>query len=371
MSFFDEDDEPTRRQPRPRRAAPAGGLDVDPQTLWVRRGIALGVGLLILFALVLLFRACQTSRRENALRDYNRDAQALVTQSDREVGGQFFQLMGGADSESPEDLQTQISSLRVQSETVLRQAKELDTPGDLETAQQALLIALELRRDGLDFIAQQITTALGDEGDVADTAIEAIGGQMQAFVASDVLIATRVTPVVEDDLKGKDVNASAVKTERFLGDFSWLDSSYVADQLGTRLSEGGENRDANDPPEPGLHGTSLDSVAVGGVALEPDPAANRLPAGTESTFAVTYTNGGEFDEFDVVTTVVLQGQGKAIRARQTVDTVAQGAAATAELALPRKPTPGEVYTVTVEVKPVPGEDKTDNNKQTYNVYFTP
>ena len=39
--------------------------------------------------------------------------------------------------------------------------------------------------------------------------------------------------------------------------------------------------------------------------------------------------------------------------------------------LPKKPTPGEVYTATVEVKPVPGEKKTDNNKQTYNVYFSP
>jgi hypothetical protein len=337
----------------------------------VRRGIALGAGLLILLALVVLLKACQTSRAENALRDYNRDAAALVTQSDDEVGAQFFQTMDQADSESPEDLQTQISSLRVQSETLLQQAEKLDTPGDLEQAQQSLLIALELRRDGLDYIAQRISTALGNEGDVADEAIEQIGGQMQAFVASDVLISARVTPLVRKELEDRDLSGDPVRTKGFIKGLSWLDPSYVADQLGTRLSEGGGNRDPDEPPAPGLHGTGLQSVEVGGVTLQPDPAANRLPAGTDSTFSVTFQNQGENDEFDVVTTVSLQGQGKAIKARKSTDQVAQGAPATVELPLPKKPTPGEVYTVTVEVKAVPGEKKTDNNKQTYNVYFTP
>jgi hypothetical protein len=371
LSFFEEDDEPTRRAPRPRRAAPAGGLDVDPQTLWVRRGIALGLGLLILFALVVLFKACSDSRREGALRDYNRDAARLLTQSDDEVGGQFFQTMDQADSESPEDLQTQISSLRVQSETLLSRAEKLDTPGGLETAQQALLIALELRRDGLAFVAQQVSTALGNEGDVADKAIEEIAGQMQAFLASDALVQARVTPVVATELKDNDVVGDPVATKGFLKDLSWLEPSYVADQLGTRLSEGGSNRDPDEPPAPGLHGTGIESVEVGGVALEPDPAPNRLPAGTDSTFSVTFQNQGENDEFDVVTTVALQGQGKAIRARKSTDTIVQGAPATVEIPLPKKPTPGEVYTVTVEVKAVPGEKKLDNNKRTYNVYFTP
>jgi hypothetical protein len=371
LSFFEEDDEPTRRAPRPRRAAPAGGLDVDPQTLWVRRGIALGAGLLILFALVVLVNACQDSRRKDSLRNYNREAAALVAQSDDEVGGQFFQTMDQADSESPEDLQTQISSLRVQSETILKQAEKLDTPGKLETAQQALLIAFEMRRDGLDYIAQRISTALGNEGDVADSAIEEIAGQMQAFLASDVLIESRVTPVVKAQLKDSEVVADAVTTKKFLPGFSWLDPAHVADQLGTRLSEGGKNRNPSEPPAPGLHGTGLKSVAVGGVTLQPDPAANKLPAGADSTFKVTFQNQGENDEFDVVAAVTLQGQGKAIKARKSTDTVAKGAEATAEIPLPKKPTPGEVYSVTVEIKAVPGEKKTDNNKQTYNVYFTP
>ena len=83
-----------------------------------------------------------------------------------------------------------------------------------------------------------------------------------------------------------------------------------------------------------------------------------------------FTNQGENDEFDVPVQVTLQGgTGKDITGKETVDTIVAGESATAAIPLSRKPTAGEVYTVNVEVKPVPGEKKTDNNKSTYNVLF--
>jgi hypothetical protein len=367
VSFFDEDDEPTRRAPRPRRAAPAGGMNVDPQTLWVRRGVALGAGLLVLILLIVAVHSCQVSSRKNGLRTWNRQAGALVGQSDSDVGGQFFDTMKQGASQSPEDLQTQISSLRVQAETQLQEAKKLDTPDQLSAAQQSLLIAFELRRDGLDYIAQHISEALGNQGDVADQAIQNIAGQMQGFLASDVLIEARVTPVVRQVLKDNDVVADPVATKRFLPGFSWLQPAYVADQLGTRLQVA--KRNPNAPIAPGLHGSSLDSVAVAGVTLQPDPAANKVPIGGDLTFKVSFTNGGENDEVNIETDVTLQGSGKPIKAKKTVDALAHGQSTTADLVLPKKPAAGEVYTVTVEVKPVPGEKKLDNNKQTYNVLF--
>ena len=372
MSFFEEDDQPTRRAPRPRRAAPAGGPDVDPQTLWVRRGVALVIGILVLVLLVVLVNACQDNARKDSMRDYNRSAGSLVEQSDAGTGDQFFQTLTEAAADSPEDLQTDVSSLRSEADRILDQAIKLETPDDMKTAQQALLIALEMRRDGLEFIAQRITTALGSEGDVADKAIEEIAGQMQAFLASDVLITTRVTPVVDKALKDAEVITDPLRTDRFLKNLAWLDAPFVADALGTRLSEGGENRDAGDEPAPGLHGTGLQSVTVGETTLQPAGVANRISIGGDLTFKVTFQNQGENDEFDVEAVVTLQGQaGKPIRGRKKVDQVAQGAEATANVTLPRKPTANEVYEVTVDVKAVPGEEKTDNNKQTYNVLFTP
>ena len=45
---------------------------------------------------------------------------------------------------------------------------------------------LEWRRDALEKIAGEIRTALGDEGEAADAAIEQIAGQMEVLMASDV-----------------------------------------------------------------------------------------------------------------------------------------------------------------------------------------
>jgi hypothetical protein len=369
LSFFEEDDQPTRRAPRPRRPAPAGGVAVDPQTLWVRRGVAFGVAALVLVLLVVLVHGCQVSARKSALRDWNRDASALLKQSDSELGGQFFDTLRQGASQSPEDLQTQISSLRVQADTLLQQARKLSTPGQMAAAQQSLLMAFELRRDGLDYVAQRVSTALGNEGDVADEALTNIAGQMQSFLASDVLVQARVTPLAREALKDNDVVADPVKTSGFLPGYQWLEPAYIADQLGTRLSGGGRGSKSGEPPAPGLHGTGLQGTEVGGVTLQPDPAANKVAVGGDLTFKVAFVNQGEHDEFSVPVSVTVQGPGKPIVGKKTVDMIARGATATAEIQLPKKPTAGEVYTVTVEVKGVPGEKKLDNNKSTYNVLF--
>ena len=370
MSFFDEDDEPTRRAPRPRRTSPAGGARVDPQTLWTRRAIAAGVGLLVIIFLAVVINACQDSRRKNALRDYNRDVASVVTASDTEVGAPFFETLAQGASQSPEDLQTQISALRSTADTNLDRVQDLDVPDDLAGAQESLLIAMELRRDGLQFIAERIATALGDEGDVADQAIESIAGQMQAFLASDVLIRARVTPLIRDTLEEDDVVADPAQTAGFMPGFSYLQPEFVAEQLGTRLTGGSGESGGSREVAPGLHGNGLTSTEVNGVTLQPDPAANRVPLGDEMAFTVVFANQGENTEFDVNVLVTLQGgSGKDITGSETVDTIAAGEEATVEIPLSSEPTAGEVYTVNVAVEPVPGEKKTDNNESTYNVLF--
>src|SRR5829696_8759257 len=315
LSFFDEDDEP-RSSPRPRRSAAMGDPSADQQTLMVRRAVALGGLLLLLILLFFTVRSCASSRKESALKDYNREVSSIIRESDTQVGQPFFQLLGQAGDESPQVLQTNISGYRVQAEAQLKQARNLDVPDEMKDAQQSLLMALEFRRDGLGFIAERIRTALGDEGDTANKAVREIAGAMQMFLSSDVLYQSRAVPFIKRGLDDAEIGGQRIASTRFLPGIEWLSEQTVAAQLGQQLSgSGGRN---TGEPAPGLHGTGLDSVTVGDTELQTGEP-NRIPAAEDTTFVVRFTNQGENDEFDVKVTLRIEGDGKPIRVSRTID----------------------------------------------------
>ncbi len=372
MSFFDEDDEPTRRQPRARRPQPVGPAAVDNQQVWVRRAVALGLFLVFLLLVGLAFKSCQDTARKNALKDYNREVSSLVQQSDNDVGDSFFALLRQVGSESPQDLQTGISGFKEDAETLLERAERVDVPDDMVPAHRSLLIALEMRRDGLEFIAGRVAPATGEPGDPADEAVEQIAGQMQAFLASDVLLQSRVTPLVTRAMNDAEVGGQEiVATKGFLPHIDWLAPAAVAGALGTNLSEGGTNRRPGQAPAPGLHGTGLISTKIGETALVAEQA-NRVAIADDLSVAVEFENQGDHPEYDVevVVTLAPTGGGKDIVGRATVDTIAKDARATANVDLAGKPTVGEAYEVRVNVKGVDGEEKTDNNRARYPILFT-
>lgn len=368
MSFFDEDDEP-RRSPRPRGGRPAGGsVAADSQTLLIRRAVA-GVAI-VLFLLLLLVavNSCRTSQRENALKDYNRQLSTVATESEQQVAAPFFQLLTEGGGGSPQDLQTAISGYRVQAEQQYERARALDVPSEMRGAQEAALIALEWRRDGLDYIAQRIGPALGDEGDEATQAIEQIAGQMQVFLASDVAWRTRVAPFVQHALDEAEIGGQEIVVSRFLRTRAWLDPETVATELEQQLTSGGGA--AGEPTGPGLHGTNIESTVYGDTTLQPG-VANTLPYVPDQPFVVTFTNGGENDEFDIkVTLRVVPDGGDPITASDTVPQLAQGESVSVELALPEAPPVGPAVTVQTRVAPVPGEDNVDNNRSEYPAQFT-
>jgi hypothetical protein len=373
VSFFDEDDEPPRRQAgaRPARARAAGRADrsapADSQTLLIRRLVALGGGILFLILAVVAINGCLDARKENALKDYNRELASIVRESDQQVAQPFFDLMNEG-GRSAQDLQSAISGYRVTAEQQLDQARKLDVPGEMANAQESALIALELRANALGGIAQRIRPALGDQGEQADQAIAGIAGQMQNFLASDVLWQGRVVPLVKAALDDAEIGGQTIaSTQRSLQDLSWLTEATVADRLGQSISTGNRGN-TNGEVAPGLHGNGLVSVTAGGVTLT-EGAANRLPAGTDE-FTVTFANQGENDEFNVqVVLRVEPASGRAIVARQTVDQIARGAEAEVALKLNARPPTNEAVTVKVQVRKVPGEEKLDNNSAEYQALF--
>jgi hypothetical protein len=213
LSFFDEGDEPTRvrtRAARPRRPATAArsgaGGPPDRQTARLRQAVGLGALVVLAFLIVLGFKGCLDSRKDNALKDYNRNVTAVINDSDQAVGKPFFQRMSNG-ARNSQSLKVDINQLRLAAEDDVKRAKAFDVPGDMGPAQRNLELVLNLRAEGMEKIANQIPAALG-RGQQSQDAITKIAGEMQNFLASDVVYAKRVGPLIKDALDKNGVRAS-------------------------------------------------------------------------------------------------------------------------------------------------------------------
>ena len=371
MAFFDEGDEPPTRAQRPRRPSGSGtrgggGVGTDAQAIRQRRLIALGLGLALFIVLAIGVNACLNNAADNQLAGYNRDVGTVIAQSDRDVSQPLFDTLGQG-GQSPVELESAVNQLRSVADKQVEQAEGFDVPDELETAQRNLLLTLDMRASGVSKIAGQIRTALA-EGEQAGQAVDQIAAQMQQFLSSDVIYDTRVIPFIDEALRERDVNGD-IQDSKFLPDLSWLQPATVAEQLdapaGGSTTGGGDESAA-----PGLHGHGLVSTAVGDTTLQPGETANRIPAGSDIAFTVTFANQGENEERNVNVSVRIRGGGsKTITARRRVPSTQPGANAEATIPLTDAPPIGSPVTIDVSVARVPGEEKVDNNQAEYQALF--
>ena len=372
MSFFD-DDEPTRvtsgarkpAQPRQPQARPAtsGGAPPDPQTARTRRLFAVGAGLLLLIVLVFAMNGCLDSRKERALKDYNRDVATILSASNEEVAKPFFEQLG-ADDVSEGDLAVQIRQLRITAEEGVKRAESLDVPGDMRAAHHNVMLTLNLRAGALTEIASRIDAAQG-RGQKAEDATSQIAGQMQSFLASDVIWSQRAAPLIVEALDDAEIGGQTVIESQFLPGYTWLAPQTVADAIGGQAGSSTDGAVA-----PGLHGHGIIRTQIGDAALEPSPASTTIPAKPPATVKVTFQNQGDNVERDVEVTVRLTAPGaKTVTAKKAVDTTQAGEEATVEIPLTSLPPAGTAGELTVRIAAVPGEKNTDNNQQAYTLLF--
>jgi hypothetical protein len=333
----------------------------------MRQTVAVAGLLLFVILFGLGIRGCLNSAKKRSLREYNRDVASLVEESDNQVGDEFFKtLSGGRRAGDSLNLETQVNQLRVVSEDQVKRAKRLDVPEEMGPAQQALVLVLEMRRDAMRKIAAKLPTAQAT-GQSADEAVVQITGQMQLFYASDLLFKYRVRPYIEAALKDADVEGQTVADTNFFpySPGSALSPANVASRLGATLSAARRGG----PVAPGSHGHGLTSVSVAGTDLNPDDA-NRIQAGASLNFTATFQNQGDNDEAGVVVKLSIEGAGAPVTAQATVPQTSQGSEASVDIPLRQAPPIGTPVTIKVTVEPVPGEQMTDNNTQSYPALFT-
>ncbi len=372
MSFFDDGEETASRpqaraprqprRPEPRRAQHGGDPHgLDQHTLMVRRRVAAGVGVVLLIVIVLVINGFLKGQQKQSLETYNHDVSRIAQESEQQVSKPFFSELLDANSKSALDVENQLDQLHIQAQSQAAAAKGLSVPGSMSGAQRDLLLALDFRAEGVAKVASLVRTALGGKAKQASTQI---AGEMEVFLASDVIYSQRAAPLIQQTLAGNGIQGQSTAASRFLPNLGWLEPTTVY----ARLTGQPEGTAQSGGIAPGTHGSALLGASVGANALQPEPTLNHISGGGSPTITAIVENAGSNPETDVKVNVTITAGGKQYKASHTIDSAQPGSKTNAEIAVSGVPT--EVASkIEVDVEPVPGETNTENNKASFIAIF--
>ena len=228
-----------------------------------------------------------------------------------------------------------------------------------------------MRAAGLGKIAGRAAHRARASGDQAAAAVDQIAAQMQQFLASDVIYDTRVIPFIQEALEEQRDRRPGHRRLAVPAEPRLAAARRRSPRSSARRGRRRQRRRDDENVAPGLHGHGLVSTAVGDTTLQPGETANRIPAGSDIAFTVTFANQGENDEER------RQRPRPDPRRRHEDD---HRAAARPDTTAGRErrgddpagaaPPIGTPVTIEVTVARVPGEEKVDNNRQSYTAIFT-
>jgi hypothetical protein len=369
LSFFDDGEETASHsslraprppeRPRPRRPQPVGEAP-DQHTVMMRRRWAFGIGLVLLIVIILIVNGCLKSEKQQALKDYNRNVGQLAQESDQQIARPLFSTLTGASGKSALDVEQQIAQLQLQAKGLATKASGLSVPGEMAGAQRNLLLALDLRSEGLAKIANLIRTALGGQSKQASTQI---AGDMEIFLASDVIYSQRVAPLIQQTLATAGIQEQSTASSRFLPNLGWLEPATTLARIAGQASAA-----QTGPVAPGTHGHALTGVSVGTNKLEPSPTLNHVSSGANPTFTVTIENTGSNPETDVKVDVTVTAAGKQLKTSHIITKTEAGKTVNVDIPVEGVPL-GVAAKAEVYVEPVPGETATERNKGTFLAIF--
>jgi hypothetical protein len=321
----------------------------------LRRGLALGGGIVVLILIVLGVKGCLDARANRELSDYARNVTQIVEET-KQTGKGFFGKLAEPGSLSVTEFVAEVNADSSAMDNYRARVEGLSTPGDMSHAQNALELVYELRASAMDEIAEQMSTALGDQGSAKATA--AIAKEMRTLLAADTLYAAVVRPEINHVLESNGISDSDVPKSIFLAEgTTWLDESAVASALGSISgSSGGE-------ASPGIHGLGLMGVSINGTELT-EGLTTSVSAEETPEVEVEVENQGESTENGIKVSVTVEG-GTAVEG--SISTLEAHETATATI--PLTPTPTGEVALEINVDTVPGEEVATNNEGTFTVAF--
>jgi CARDB len=330
----------------------------------VRRAVALTALVILVILVVIGVHSCQVSQTNSDLRNYNDSVAALIRNSNQN-GQQLFRLLSsGLNSNNAPTLQSQLDTARLTAANQVNRATSLSAPGSTGSAQQDLVLAMQMRRDAIANVARNLQPAL--QSSTASTAVNTIAAEMARLYASDVLYKDYTLPMIVAALRKAGIavggaNGQPIETGQLLTNIQWLLPSFVTQQLHVTVP----TSTSNQKPAPGVHGHELDSCSVGSMQLNTTSAAT-LPSGSSPTLTCTVTNDGQNTETNVVVTASVSGT--SVTGQGTIPQTQPGQQYTVQIPLSSTP-PAGTYNMTVTVQHVPGETSFGHNTKIYPVTF--
>ena len=326
----------------------------------IRRVVLAGVVVIAIVLIAVLVNSCEVSARNSALKDYNNNVASLNAQS-VSTGQSFFHLLSGPIS-NPATLQNNLAQSLNEADNELSKAKGINTPDEVKSAQSNFVLALQMRADGIRNVTAAVPPAL--QSTTSQGAVNTIASEMARFYASDVLYKDYSVPEIIGALRAAGITVGGlggqqINSDQFLPSISWLDPTYIANQLHVTLPT------TSKPIAPGLHGHKLNSVRVGGTTLTPG-STNQIPASPPPTFTLSFANSGTNTETNVMCKVTITGS--KVSGTAVVPQTKAGQSYTCQVTLNGTPPRGS-QTVNATIVPVPGEKNVANNTQTFTIDF--
>jgi hypothetical protein len=374
FDFFE--DEPATREAQssqtrvrlPRRGGGGTGMrrPTGPSrgfTPIVRLLVAIGILVALLVVFGLLIQSCASTSKHDSYQSYMNDVAKIAHGS--EDDGSALATALTTPGTKPSSLAGTISGIAGQERQNVAQAKRLDPPGPLRTINQQLIEALQLRISGVQGMASAIGRLAPSKSTVtaADLAEQADRLLASDIVWSDLFQAPAAAEMRSEGVKGVEAPGSTFVANRQL--VTETSMNGVIQRL-KGASTGGKVT--------GLHGTNL----VGTKALPANQALsttgeNTVTATTDLAFETTIEDSGDSQEVGIKVTLTLQKDvgGKPIVMTKTISVINPGQQKSVKFTNINASGFFAVKShLKIDVAPVQGEVKTDNNKASYPVIFS-
>lgn len=361
--WLHDEQEAPREEPRPPRRQPGGGGGgggLSPRG----RLIALVAGAVVVaLLLVFLVLSCTGGGKKGTYEGYMEDI-AVVANGSEKIGRDLDAALT-TPGVKPNELATTLDGLADLQQQQLSEAEAISEPGALQGEQAAVLQALGFRITGMRRLADAFRTTAGSD-DAAGASLQ-LATQANRLVTSDVVWSDLFRNASLSQMRADGVSGVPVPESDFVQNPEFGSPGYwepIFERVNGAATDGGTSTG-------GLHGTGIVETKAlpSGVVLSTD-TDNIVTAGTDLAFAVTIEDTGDNQEVQIKVTLTIEQQPSPIVATKTIDVINPGETKTVTFSELGQVAFATETTVKVDVQPVDGEARTDNNSAEYPVIFS-